>query len=381
MKSKTLILSTGLAMFSMFFGSGNLVFPLVVGQMSQGHYALAAIGILLTGVLVPFLGILAMLFFKGKTDEFFSLLGKYAPFWLSLICLSIMGPFGVLARCITVAHGAFQLILPNTQLWIFSLITCSIIFLLTIKKSRIVPMLGSVLTPFLLATLAAIALFGLYSTNLPQTTSDGAWDSFTIGIFQGYQTMDLLAAFFFSTFVIRHLEKNLKNQGDSSRTISIFFKSSIIGAGLLASIYFILVLLGSMYAPELAQIPPQEMLGYVAQRALGPLAAPVVCVCVILACLTTGIVLTSLFADFLKKEVSKDRLSNPLALICTLGFAFFTSTLEFSGIAKYIGPLLEVMYPALIILAVLGILHKLWGWRTVRMPFAAALAVKFFTSI
>jgi branched-chain amino acid:cation transporter, LIVCS family len=134
MKSKGLILSTGLAMFSMFFGSGNLVFPLVVGQLSEGHYMLAAFGILLTGVFVPFLGILAMLLFEGKTNEFFSLLGKYAPFWLSLICLSIMGPFGVLARCITVAHGAFQLIIPNTELWVFSLTACVMIFLLTVQK-------------------------------------------------------------------------------------------------------------------------------------------------------------------------------------------------------------------------------------------------------
>ena len=368
-------------MFSMFFGSGNLVFPLVVGQMSEGHYLLASLGILLTGVLVPFLGILAMLLFKGKTDEFFSLLGKYAPFTLSLICLSIMGPFGVLARCITVAHGAFQLILPHTHLWTFSLAACAAIFLLTIKKNRIVSVLGSVLTPFLLASLAAIAIFGLTSTDLPNSVAEGTWESFKIGIFQGYQTMDLLAAFFFSTFVIRHLEKNSKDEADSARSISVFFRASLIGAGLLSTIYFILVVLGSMYASELSQIAPQEMLGYVAQKAMGPLAAPVVCAAVILACLTTAIVLTSLFADFLRKDIAKNRVNNSSALAITLAIAFFTSTLEFSGIARYIGPLLGMMYPALIVLALLGIFHKLWGWRAVRMPFAATLAVKILSSL
>jgi branched-chain amino acid:cation transporter, LIVCS family len=242
-------------------------------------------------------------------------------------------------------------------------------------------MLGSILTPILLATLAAIAFFGIFFTKLPETDIKGAWDSFKIGIFQGYQTMDLLAAFFFSTFVIRHLKTHSKDQSDSTRATSIFFRSSLIGAGLLAFIYFLLVVLGSMYASELTQVPPQEMLGYVAQKALGSLAAPIVCACVILACLTTAIVLTSLFADFLKKEISKDRLSNSLAIICTLGFAFCTSTLEFSGIARYIGPLLGFMYPALIVLALLGIFHKLWGWRTIRIPFAATVAVKVLTSL
>jgi LIVCS family branched-chain amino acid:cation transporter len=67
MVKKNIILSTGLAMFSMFFGSGNLVFPLLVGQMSSGHYLSATLGILLTGVLVPFLGILAMILFNGDS--------------------------------------------------------------------------------------------------------------------------------------------------------------------------------------------------------------------------------------------------------------------------------------------------------------------------
>ncbi len=366
-------------MFSMFFGSGNLVFPLVVGQFSEGHYVWAALGILLTGVLVPFLGILAMFFFKGSSDDLFSLLGKYAPFCLSLLCLSIMGPFGVLARCITVAHGAFQLIIPNTPLWVFSVASCSLIFLLTVRKNRIVPMLGSILTPLLLASLAAIAVFGLSSTDLPTPLTGTSWESFKVGIFQGYQTMDLLAAFFFSTFVIRHLEKNLK-KGEEGAAVSIFIRASLLGAFLLSSIYCLLVVLGSMYSAELAQIPPQEMLGYVAQRALGVWAAPVVCTCVILACLTTGIVLTSLFADFLKKEVTRNRIPNALAIAVTLGFAFFTSTLEFSGISGYIGPLLTLIYPALIVLAVLGIIYKLWGWKTVRFPVAATLVIKYIAS-
>ena len=364
----------------MFFGSGNLVFPLLVGQMSNGHYLLAGIGIILTGVLVPFLGILSMLFFKGKTEELFSLLGRYAPFWLSFLCLSIMGPFGVLARCITVAHGTFQLILPHTPLWTFSLVSCCIIFFLSIKKNRIVPMLGSVLTPFLLISLASIAICGLYFTDFPVQVHTGGWDSFSTGIFQGYQTMDLLAAFFFSTFIIRHLENRAAHSSDVSNTLPIFFRASLIGAGLLSAIYLVLVMLGSMYAPELTSIPPQEMLGYIAQKSLGNLAAPIICLCVTLACLTTAIVLTSLFADFLRKEISNNKLNHPTALAATLGFAFFTSTLEFSGIARYIGPLLEVMYPALIVLAILGIFHKVWGWRAVRMPFAAALAVKLFSS-
>ncbi len=378
MKNKSLILSTGLAMFSMFFGSGNLVFPLVVGQMSEGHFGFASLGILITGVLVPFLGILAMLLFDGNSKEFFGRLGKPATFWFPLIALSLMGPFGVLARCITVAHGAFRLILPETPLWLFSILCCALTFFLTIRKNKIVPLLGSILTPILLLSLGAIAIFGFISAEIPAVTSNGSWDSFKNGIFQGYQTMDLLAAFFFSVFVIKHL-KNHSSTEDRAHSLSIFLKASMLGAGLLSFIYILLVLLGSIYAPALAHIPPQEMLGYVAQAALGSWAAPIVCCTVVLACITTAIVLTSLFSDFLRKEVTKEKINNSTAILTTLGIAFLISTLEFSGIARFLGPILEAIYPALIVLTVLSIFHKLRGWNTVRMPIAVAFLIKLLS--
>lgn len=381
MKHKAIILSTGLAMFSMFFGSGNLVFPLLVGQISEGHYLLASLGILLTGVVVPFLGILAMFLFNGDQNSFFSRLGKPATFWFPLFALSLMGPFGVLARCITVAHGAFRMLTPDLPLWIFSLVSCAIIFALTVRKNRIVVLLGTVLTPILLLSLAAIAFYGLSVTDLPIAQSSGSWTSFKEGALKGYQTMDLLASFFFSVFVIRHLQADQSSAENPKESLPIFMKASIVGATLLSSIYVVLVLLGSMYAPQLANIPPQEMLGRVAELALGAWAAPIVSATVALACLTTAIVLASLFADFLKKEISKDRLPSTIALLTTLVIAFFISTLKFSGIMAFIAPILEFTYPALIVLTVVSVCHKLFGLKIVRTPIAIAMLLKLLTAI
>ena len=377
MKAKSLVLSTGLAMFSMFFGSGNLVFPLVVGQLSEGHYWLAAFGIILTGVLVPFLGTLAILLFNGDQNAFFGRLGRLAAFLIPLVCLSIMGPFGVLARCITVAHGTFHLLFPNVSLWTFSGVSCLILFLLTIRKSRLISLLGSILTPLLLLSLAAICFFAISSVELPKISLEesGAWSSFSQGIFQGYQTMDLLAAFFFSAFIIKHLNSH----PHSGSPLPIFMKASLLGAGLLTSVYFLLVLMGAMYAPELASIRPEEMLGFIAEKTLGSFGAPVVVIAVVLACATTATVLALLYADFLRKEIAKDKIPQWLALSLTLGIAFCTSTLEFSGIARIIGPILEVCYPALIVLALTGICQKLWNWKLVRTPAAIAFLLKLFS--
>lgn len=368
MKHKWLILSTGFALFSMFFGSGNLVFPLTVGKESGGHYLLASLGIFLTGVVIPFLGVLGMFFYRGDPKQFFSSMGKPATFWFPLIALSLMGPFGVLARCMTVAHGSFNLLFPKTALPYFSLAFCIITFLITLKKNKIVSLLGSFLTPFLLLSLISIAGFGIAFGGLPLSVDEHKWESFQIGFFQGYQTMDLLAAFFFSTFIIQYLESKLSPEESSKGLIQLFLKSSCIGGGLLALVYFFLVFLGSMYSQELANVPPESMLGFVANQALGNFSAPIVCLAVILACFTTGVVLTTLFADFLKQEISQNRLPYSVSLAITLLIAFSVSTLEFAGIARFIAPILETLYPALITLTILNICTKYWGLKPRRWP-------------
>lgn len=368
MKKNWLVLSTGFALFSMFFGSGNLVFPIAVGQQSEGHYLAAAIGILLTGVVVPFLGVFGMMLYQGQILGFFNCFGRIGTLWFSFFALGLMGPFGVLARCLTVAHGALQLLVPGLSLPLASFLLCLTIYFLTVNKRRIVAILGSILTPFLLLSIGMIAFFGLKDSTLLKPAEEGGFEAFKNGFFQGYQTMDLLAAFFFSAFILNYLKKTAER--------AVFVKSAFVGAALLAAVYLSLVALGWAYAPQLDGHLPQEMLGRIAFEILGPLAAPCVCTALVLACLTTSIVLTSLFADFLRVEIAKEKLGNKWALLITLGIGFLVSTLEFSGIAMFIGPILEAIYPALIVLTLVNIAHKLWGMTPSHWPATMTLAAK-----
>lgn len=369
---KAVVLSTGLAMFSMFFGSGNLVFPIIVGQASEGHFLLSTLGILLTGVVVPFLGVAALMLFKGDQNAFFERLGGPAKFWFPLFALSIMGPFGVMARCITVAFASFQPLLPDLSLPLFSLVFCTIIFTLCFNRQKIVSRLGSILTPLLLLSLGAIGFFGLKNLSLPLAEPGHGFTAFKEGLFQGYQTMDLLASFFFSSFIIHALQ----TKTDEKSSLKTFFYAAMIAASLLSAIYFVLVMLGASYSNVLLNLAPEKMLIVIVHQALGPLAAPVVSVAVALACLTTAVVLASLYTDFLQKEVFKNRLSSLWALLITLAIGFSISTLNFSGIAAFLGPLLEAIYPALIIFTLLNIGFKLWGLKMIRMPVTAGLLLK-----
>ncbi|KAF3362232.1 Uncharacterized protein PHSC3_001199 [Chlamydiales bacterium STE3] len=364
MRTKWLVWSTGFALFSMFFGSGNLVFPLTVGQESQGHYLLGAVGIILTGVAVPFLGVFGMLLYKGDLNQFFSIFGKRGTMIFSFCLLALMGPFGVLARCLTVAHGALLLIFPNVSLALCSLSMCCLIYFFTVNQHKIVSLLGTVLTPFLLFAIGTIVVFGLQqeASSLSLSPQGEAWASFKNGFFKGYYIMDLLAAFFFSHFIIKHL--NTLNEEDETATFAIFLKASLIGASLLSGIYFVLTVMGWTYSIQLMQKPPQEFLGLIAFETLGKFAGPIVCLAVVFACLTTAIILTSLFAEFLKKELCRDKMDYKIANLLTLVIGFSVSILEFEGIAKILGPIVEMIYPGLIALTLFNILKFFYSKKT-----------------
>lgn len=377
MKTTRVAVSTGFALFSMFFGSGNLVFPILVGQESQGHFLLAGLGIILTGVIIPFMGVLGMMLYQGSLRDFFACFGSKGLFLFSLLCLGLMGPFGVLARCLTVAHGALVQLAPSISLEMSSLGFCLLIFLLTVNKNSIIPVLGSLLTPFLLVSIATIAFFGLKSGSFSAPISDSnSFDALKNGFFTGYQMMDLVASFFFSGFIIQHLRQHYPEGTQTGALLKVFFRAAMVGGAILSAVYGALVLLGWLYAPQLTDVAPKEMLGTIAIHSLGHFAAPCVSLAVVFACLTTAIVLTSLFADFLQHEISKNRLSNPLSLLITLGLGFAVSTLDFAGIASFLGPVLEAIYPALIILTLVNIAVKLLGARATHWPFTLTLAAK-----
>lgn len=65
------IIATGLAIFSMFFGAGNIVVPLALGQYAQDKAFIAIIGLLITAVGVPLTGVMAMTLYNGNYKDFF----------------------------------------------------------------------------------------------------------------------------------------------------------------------------------------------------------------------------------------------------------------------------------------------------------------------
>ena len=317
-----------------------------------------------------------MLLYGGDLRSFFSSFGKRGLFIFTLLALGLLGPFGVVARCLTVSHGALTLLFPSLSLPMSSFLLCGCIFLLTIKKNKIISLIGTYLTPFLLLSIALIALFGLWQVEAPQVRHAGTWATLKNGIFEGYQTMDLLAGFFFSQFVITHLRQKLDESGESHLLNAIFSKAAFVGIVLMSVIYLAMVMLGAYYAPLIADKPPQEMLGLIAMASLGPFAAPCVCLAIIFACITTAVVLSSLFAEFLRSEVCRGKIDHGSSLLIALTIAFGVSTLDFAGIAIFLGPLMEVIYPALIVFTLGNIAAKFMQLRATHWPFTFTAIAK-----
>lgn len=367
-KSNTI--ATGLAMFSMFFGAGNVVFPLALGQIAQDKNFFAILGMLITAVGVPFAGLIAMTLYDGDYKRFFERIGKVPGFLLAAGIMGLIGPFGAIPRCITLSYSTAKMYLGDMPLPLFSILACIVIWLFTYKRNTIIDALGYVLTPLLLGSLTVIIIAGfIYSPAAPEA-DHANFGIFMKGLKDGYQTMDLLGAFFFSSVVIASLKKNLdpNSSNYAKRLMKVSLQATAIGAGLLAVVYVGFSYVASFHSGALGNVNSDELISIIAVHVLGPKAALIACIAVALACLTTAIALAAVFAEFVHKDVSFNKVGYSPALIGTLAITFFVSTLNFNGIAAFLAPILQVCYPALITLSVVNIAYKLINFKPVKLP-------------
>ncbi len=355
------VFSIGLAMFSMFFGAGNVVFPLVVGQTTGDQTPFALLGLLLTAVGVPFLGLIAILLFQGNYQQFFARSGKVPGFLLAAAIMLLIGPFGGLPRCIALSYSTLKLSWPLLPFGLFSFLSCLLIFFCTYKKNQMLNLLGYGLTPLLLFSLMVIVVVGLWTGESSFSSSLTASQSFWHGFMEGYNTMDLLASFFFSAIIYNTLKQESQSSGvQGERDIfQLSLKASCIGGTLLALVYVGFSLVAAWHASNLSVDNQGELLGALTLKILGPYAGLVASATIALACLTTAIALAAVFAEFLQKMLFCNKISYFQSLVLTLAVGFAVSLLEFTGIVTLLAPLLQVAYPALIIFTIFNIVSRL----------------------
>ena len=353
MKKFLFVLTMGFALFSVHFGSGNLVYPLELGATFGPASLPALLGLLVTAVGFPAVGFLSLVLFQGEPKAFFGRFGRLPALLMIAVIVGVMGPFGCLARCVALTHTITTQIYTGISLELFSALSCLLIFFLTFRKNRLVALLGKVLTPFLLVTLTLIMVGGLLTDKSFSPIMKAGFSNFYQGLFVGYQTMDLLAALFFCHILFKPLESYAKKENIS--LFSLALQTSCVASFLLIVTYAGFGLLAATHADQLQGVAPEFLLIRVAEYVLGAKGALLTMLLVVFACLTTAMALATIFADFLTAEL-KFGYGYSLALTCVI--AYFGATFGFTSIVAFLAPILQVLYPVLICWSLYNLMRK-----------------------
>jgi branched-chain amino acid:cation transporter, LIVCS family len=203
-----------------------------------------------------------------------------------------------------------------------------------------------------------------------QASSLTKLSSFSLGFQEGYNTLDLVAAFFFSSVVLLGLKEHTSCKKTQMRVTLL---GGAIAAGLLSVVYIAFCFLAAGYGPGLQGIAGHELLGVLAHQILGPYAGLIVGTTVFFACFTTELALVTVFARFLQEILPEKYSDYTRCLLGSCGVAFLTSNLNFDGITYFLGPIIQIAYPALILLTMVNIAHKLGGFGPVKRLFYPTL--------
>ena len=374
--AKAEIWTIGLAMFSMFFGAGNVIFPLALGQFAGDKNHFAILGLILTAAVIPAAGVFAMILFEGNYRGFFGRLGRGPGFILALMTISLLGPLGSTPRCIALSYTTLKSAFLDMPPVLFSALACGIIFLFSFRQKRILPLLGYFLTPILLATLLTIIVIGLFTATESISNENTNLSIFLHGLKEGYNTMDLLASFFFSSAILNMLRLQFKDRADyENRHITTAMRASLVGTSLLAAVYICFSTLAAYHGHQLSIGGKDELLAAISHKIAGPIGGMLACVTIAMACLTTAIALVLAFTDFVQKEVFQDKIRYEVILVGALVLTFIVSTFEFTGISAFLEPIMEICYPGLIVLTFLNIAYRLYGFKPVKTPVFATFAM------
>ena len=286
-------------------------------------------------------------------------------------------------RCIALSYSTTKVFMPEASLPLFSALSCVVIWLFTFKRNSILDTLGYVLTPLLIGSLGIIIVKGIFTSTHVPTSEHESFAIFLKGLKDGYQTMDLLGAFFFSSVIIACLKNGISSTDRTPKQLVITtLKASVIGASLLAIAYIGFSYVSSFHSGVLSDVPSDELISMVAIHVLGKHAALIACIAVALTCLTTAIALAAVFAEFIHNDLTFGKIGYTPSLIITLVITYFVSILNFKGIAAFLAPILQLCYPALIVLSLLNIMYKLYDFKPIKVPviavFLLSLAAYFW---
>lgn len=348
----------GFALFAMFFGAGNLIFPPTLGQLSGSLWPWGFVGFLLADAVLSCLGVFVINAVGGPRRAFEDALGKTGG--------TILGTAAILCLCVLfamprTAATTFELSVSPylgdaASAWLvpFSIAFFFVVYLLACRKSRVVDIIGKFFTPTLVIGIVVLIVAGIVQPigpiEAPLTST-----VFQEGVRSGYQTMDVLGAAAFSIII---LESGLVSERPEGRErLTLLARASIGAVAMLGLVYGGLTYLGATSTSLGTGLTQAGLLVAIVEALLGDAGTILLSAIVLLACVTTAVALVSSAANFFTTLFGGKVSYNVLLLVdCVIGVLICDLGLE--TIIQFADPVLGVIYPPFITAVVLLLFHR-----------------------
>ena len=363
LRQKILVAGT---LFGMFFGAGNLIFPVHLGQMAGQNALPAIIGFIITAVGIPILGVAAI----GIThsDGLQTLSGKvgkgYGIFFTCLLYLTI-GPLFAIPRCATVSFttGITPLLGADSPerlyLLLFSAVFFAFVLFFSLRPGKITVWIGKIINPLFLFFFAVLMLAALLAPGAAVSAVEPVEayrsDAFFPALIEGYGTMDAIAGLAFGIVVIDVIRRMGADNDDA--IAEDVLSSGLLTGALMALIYVVSIVVGAQ-SRGLFELSENGgiALTQIAGHYLGGVGLFILAFTITFACLKTSIGLVTACAETFSKMTNGKISYRSWAILFTV-FSFAVSNIGLSAIIEYSIPMLMLIYPpaiALILLAFLG---------------------------
>jgi len=377
------LLVTSFALFSLFFGAGNLLLPPLLGYNAGENWLWVTIGFMITAVVIPIIGILAHAKLQGTMYDFGK---KVSPWFSSIYCIivyiisvTIPSPRTASATHEIAIHPAF-----GTSPLLTSAIYFSLVLVFVLNRSKILNLIGKFLTPFIVIMLLAVIGIGLSSSSLTTGISNFETPIVT-GILEGYQTFDAIGAVVVGAVIIISLNfKNMKVEAFESKRKLIRTSGFIAGAGLFI-IYAGLIAVGAYYGSQIdvnselsTDMQRANLLRGISISALGTFGNTVLSILISLACFTTAVGIVAGTADYFRGLFHKSQTAYVVTAIIACIAGIGVGQLDFKTIIHIALPVLMFIYPITIVLILLNVLPEKLANPLV---FRAVVLVTFIFSI
>ena len=357
MKKKLLdTIIIGFALFAIFFGAGNLIFPPYLGVTAGENWGITTLAFLISD---PLLSIIAVMVVAALGGSALNVGRRVHPLFasaLAAICVLLIGPIFAVPRTGASTHEIFvQSYVPEAPQWITSLVFFGIVLWITYQENSVMDAIGKYLTPILLIILFLIFVGAVLQPNASFAATDRT-GLFAQGFKEGYQTMDVLGAPLLAGVVMKDItRRGYLNKKDQFR---MMFGVGIVAFILLALVYSTLAYSGASMSTVIDSTAQRAaMLTTIVKNLLGSWGQLAMGLAVCFACLTTAIGLTTTCGQYFE-EVSKGKISYKKTILVTVAVEFIISLVGVDSLINLAVPVLTFIFPIMIALILFSAFDK-----------------------